>query len=95
MNRLGVMVDVSHISDAAFDDVMEVTTVPVIASHSSARHFTPGFERNMSDAMIQRLAANGGVIQINFGSSFLSKRVRDDQDDLRERFGVRDGRRAA
>ena len=86
MNRLGIMVDVSHVSDAAFDDVMEVTTVPVIASHSSARAFTPGFERNMSDAMIERLAENGGVIQINFGSTFLLKRVQDDRDALRERF---------
>lgn len=88
MNRLGIMVDVSHVSDAAFDDVMEVTTVPVIASHSSARAFTPGFERNMSDAMIERLAENGGVIQINFGSTFLLKRVQDDRDALRERFAA-------
>lgn len=72
MNRLGVMVDVSHISDDAFRDVMEVTQAPVIASHSSARHFTPGFERNMSDDMIRQLAGNGGLIMINFGSSFLT-----------------------
>jgi len=72
MNRLGIMVDVSHISDAAFEDVMEVTGAPPIASHSSARHFTPGFERNMSDDMIRELAARGGVIQINFGSPFLT-----------------------
>lgn len=72
MNRLGIMVDVSHISDDAFRDVMKVTQAPVIASHSSARHFTPGFERNMSDEMIVRLAKNGGVIMINFGSSFLT-----------------------
>jgi len=50
--------------------------VPVIASHSSCRHFTPGWERNMSDAMIQRLAAKGGVIQINFGSGFLDGEIR-------------------
>ncbi|MBK5910761.1 peptidase M19 [Rhodothalassium salexigens] len=72
MNRLGIMVDVSHITDAAFDDVMAVTRAPVIASHSSCRHFTPGFERNMSDAMIERLGENGGLIMINFGSSFLT-----------------------
>ncbi len=71
MNRLGVMVDVSHVSDEAFWDVMEVAAAPAIASHSSARHFTPGFERNMSDEMIRRLAESGGVIQINFGSGFL------------------------
>jgi len=71
MNRLGIMVDVSHVSDDAFWDVMEIAQAPAIASHSSARHFTPGFERNMSDDMIRRLAENGGVIQINFGSAFL------------------------
>lgn len=77
MNRLGMMVDISHVSDDAFWDVMELTDVPAIASHSSARHFTEGFERNMSDDMIKRLAAEGGVIQINFGSTFLSQASRD------------------
>ncbi len=74
MNNLGVMVDVSHISDDAFYQVMEISQVPVIASHSSARHFTPGFERNMNDEMIKLLAKNGGVIQINYGSTFISKK---------------------
>ncbi len=73
MNRLGIMVDVSHISDEAFFQVLEISQAPVIASHSSARHFTPGFERNMSDEMITALARNGGVIQINFGSSFITE----------------------
>lgn len=72
MNRVGVMVDVSHLSDDAFWQVLELSRVPVIASHSSARHFTPGFERNMSDEMIKALAARGGVIMINFGSSFIT-----------------------
>jgi membrane dipeptidase len=72
MNRLGVMVDVSHLSDEAFYQVLEVSQAPVIASHSSARHLVPGFERNMSDDMIRALAENGGVIQINFGSSFIT-----------------------
>jgi membrane dipeptidase len=76
MNRLGMMVDVSHISDEAFLDVTEVSTAPVIASHSSCRHFTPGFERNMSDELIRALAENGGVIDINFGSSFLVDAIR-------------------
>ena len=88
MNRLGIMVDISHVSDEAFYDVMEITTAPVIASHSSARAFTPGFERNMDDAMIQRLAENGGVIMINFGSTFLLKRVQDDRTALREKFAA-------
>jgi membrane dipeptidase len=72
MNRVGVMVDISHVSDQAFWQVLEVSKVPVIASHSSVRHFTPGFERNMSDDMIEALARAGGVIMINFGSSFVT-----------------------
>jgi membrane dipeptidase len=75
MNRLGIMVDISHVSDDAFHQVMEITKAPAIASHSSCRHFTPDFERNMDDEMIKALAANGGVIQINFGSSFLKAEI--------------------
>lgn len=77
MNRVGIMVDVSHISDSTFYDVMELSEAPVIASHSSCRHFTPGFERNMSDEMIKLLGEKGGVIQINFGSTFLDKASQD------------------
>ena len=76
MNRLGIMVDISHVSDAAFEDVMQITTAPVIASHSSSRYFTPGFERNMSDDMVSKLAANGGVIMVNFGSSFITEKAK-------------------
>lgn len=72
INRLGIIADVSHLSDDAFRHVLEITRAPVIASHSSARHFTPGWERNMSDEMIQSLAANGGLIMISFGSAFIS-----------------------
>ena len=73
MNRLGMMVDVSHLSDDAVSDVLRVSTAPVIASHSSARKFTPGFERNLDDALIEAIAAKGGVVQINFGSAFLTE----------------------
>lgn len=83
MNKVGIMVDVSHISDSAFYDVMKVTKAPVIASHSSCRYFTPGFERNMSDDMIRTLGENGGVIQINFGASFLDSVAREN-DALRD-----------
>ncbi|QDP01032.1 dipeptidase [Thalassotalea sp. PS06] len=72
MNDMGVMIDISHVSDQAFFQVMELTKAPVIASHSSLRHFTPGMERNMSDEMLTALKDNGGVIQINFGSFFLT-----------------------
>lgn len=74
MNRLGIMVDVSHVSDSTFYEVMAVSQAPVIASHSSCRHFTPGWERNMSDDMIRTLGEKGGVIQINFGSAFLDEK---------------------
>jgi len=73
MNRLGMIIDVSHITDEAFSQVLSLSRAPVIASHSSCRHFTPDWERNMSDEMIRALAANGGVIQINFGSAFLTE----------------------
>jgi membrane dipeptidase len=76
MNRVGMMVDISHVSDSTFYDVMRITKAPVIASHSSCRKFTPGFQRNMSDDMIRRLAENGGVIQINFGASFIDSVAR-------------------
>ena len=82
MNRLGIMVDVSHVSDDAFWQIAEITNTPLIASHSSARHFTPGFERNMSDEMIVALAETGGVIQINFGSSFVTQEAREYSDAL-------------
>ena len=77
MNNLGVMVDISHVSDQAFYQVMQISKVPVIASHSSARFFTPGFERNMSDKMIKLLAKNGGVIQMTFSGVFTSQKFRE------------------
>ena len=77
MNRLGVMVDISHVSDDTFYQVMEITQAPAIASHSSCRHFTPGWERNMDDEMVRRLAENGGVIMINFGSAFLTQAAQE------------------
>jgi membrane dipeptidase len=75
MNSVGIMVDISHVDDSTFYQVMKLTKAPVIASHSSCRKFTPGFQRNMSDDMIRKLGENGGVIQINFGSSFLDSAV--------------------
>ena len=71
MNQVGIMVDISHVSDSTFYQVMELSKVPCIASHSSVRKFVPGFERNMSDDMLRVLGEKDGVIQINFGSTFL------------------------
>ena len=81
MNKVGIMVDISHVSDSAFFDVLKITKTPVIASHSSCRHFTPGMERNMSDEMIKALADNGGVIHINFGSFFLDPEFAKEERD--------------
>ena len=72
MNKIGMMIDVSHVSDKTFYDILNITEKPLIASHSSPRKFTPNFERNMSDDMIIELAKNNGVILINFGSSFVN-----------------------
>lgn len=84
MNKQGIMVDISHVSDNTFWQVMEITSAPCIASHSSVRKFTPGFERNMNDEMIKRLGENDGVIQINFGSSFLDGSIQVKRDKMRE-----------
>jgi len=84
MNRRGIMIDISHVSDQTFYQVVGLTRAPLIASHSSCRKFTPGFERNMDDDMIRALGRNGGVIQINFGSTFLDGKVQAYQDKKRE-----------
>ncbi|MDC8832619.1 dipeptidase [Alteromonas gilva] len=76
MNNIGMLIDISHVSDDAFYQVIELTKTPVIASHSSLRTFTPGFERNMTDAMLTKLGENGGVVMINFGSGFVTKEAR-------------------
>jgi membrane dipeptidase len=72
MNRLGIMVDVSHLSDPAVQQAVDLSTVPVIASHSALRHFTPGFERNLSDDLLKAIADKGGVVQIPFGNAFVN-----------------------
>ncbi len=71
MNRMGMIVDVSHVSDETFRDVMEITTAPVIASHSSCRALRD-IPRNMSDEMLKAVARNGGVVCINFFPRFLA-----------------------
>ncbi len=85
MNNTGIMVDISHVSDSTFYQVMALSKAPCIASHSSCRKFTPGFERNMNDDMIRALGRNGGVIQINFGSSFLDSKIQERDAELRNK----------
>ena len=86
MNRLGIMVDISHVSDSAFYQALRISRAPIIASHSSCRFYTPGWERNMSDEMIKALAEKGGVIQINFGSDFLKQSINEKHSKERELF---------
>ena len=75
MNRLGMMVDISHVADKTFYDVLGLTTAPVIASHSSCRALT-NHPRNMTDEMLRALARNGGVVMINYHAAFISEEFR-------------------
>ena len=75
MNRLGMMVDVSHVADKTFWDTIAVTKAPLIASHSSARALTD-HPRNMTDDMLRAVAKNGGVVQVNFYSGFVDENYR-------------------
>jgi len=70
MNRLGILIDVSHVADSTFYDVMTLSKAPVIASHSNARALCD-FPRNMTDEMIKLIASKGGVVQVNFVSDYL------------------------
>jgi membrane dipeptidase len=81
MNRLGMMVDISHTADPTFYAVLDTSTAPIIASHSSCRAIS-SHTRNMTDDMIKALAAKGGVIQISFGCDFLSQRYFSDSKPL-------------
>lgn len=82
MNRLGIMVDVSHLSDQAAAQAIALSKAPVIASHSSFRGLTPGFERNISDELARAVAASGGVVQVAFGSNFIDARGAANLQDL-------------
>ena len=77
MNRLGMIVDVSHVADKTFWDALETSRAPVFASHSDARALANA-PRNMTDEMILAMAQKGGVIQVNFNCGFLSQRYRDE-----------------
>ncbi len=83
MNRLGVMVDISHVADKTFYDALEVTQAPVIASHSSCRALCD-VPRDMTDDMIRALGKNGGVMQINYYTGFLSQEYADASKALGE-----------
>jgi membrane dipeptidase len=82
LNRLGMMVDVSHVSDKTFWDVLEVSQAPVIASHSACRALC-GHARNLTDDMIKALAAKGGVVQINFMDGYIDAAMFEAQNKLK------------
>ena len=75
MNRLGMLVDISHVADKTFYDAIAVSKAPIIASHSSARALT-NHPRNMTDDMLRAVAKNGGVVQVNFYSAFVDENFR-------------------
>jgi membrane dipeptidase len=90
MNRLGMIVDISHVSDKTFQDALEVSEAPIFASHSSCRAVSPA-PRNMTDAMIAALAKKGGVIQINFACDFLNPEALKADEALNAKIaGIRD-----
>ena len=80
MNRLGMLVDISHVSDKVMHDVLDTTTAPIIASHSSARGVS-NHTRNVPDDVLKRVAGNGGVIMINFYPSFLDERTNKEENE--------------
>ena len=85
MNRVGIMVDISHVHDTTFYEVMKLTKVPCIASHSSCRVFAPTVKRDMTDDMIKKMGENGGVIMINFYNAFLDSAVVNQNDINRKK----------
>ena len=88
MNRLGILLDLSHVSDDAAFEILRLSRAPVIASHSSMQHFTPGWERNVSDSLARAIARNGGVVMINFGSSFLKTAYQGQQTQFQLRLNA-------
>jgi len=84
MNRLGMLVDVSHVSDKTMSDALDVSKAPIIASHSSARALSD-VPRNIPDDLLRRIAKNGGVVQVNFYSYFVDAKTVGPQSDERNR----------
>ncbi len=80
MNRLGMFVDIAHVSEKVMNDVLDVSTAPIIASHSNARALND-HTRNVSDAVLKRIAKNGGVVMINFYPSFLDARTNKEENE--------------
>ncbi|MCD9016055.1 dipeptidase [Parachryseolinea silvisoli] len=88
MNRLGIMVDISHVDDSTFYQVLALTEVPCIASHSACRFFAPTVRRDMTDDMIRKMGEHGGVIHINFYNAFLDSAVVKRNQENREKLAT-------
>jgi membrane dipeptidase len=82
MNRQGIMIDISHSTDSTVFQALRISEAPIVASHSSCRYFTPGFERNLSDTLIKAIAEKNGVVMIGFGSMFLDSTCSANTDSL-------------
>ena len=93
MNRLGMMADISHVSDKTFYDALETSAAPVIASHSSCRALTD-VPRNMTDDMLRALAKNGGVVHINYFEGFLDRGFQDRLGALKDEQAQQEAREA-
>ena len=83
MNRLGMLVDVSHVSDETMSDALDVSQAPIIASHSSARALSD-MSRNVPDDLLKRIAKNGGVVHVNFYSAFVDTKTVTPQSQARD-----------
>ncbi len=84
MNRLGMFIDISHVSEKVMNDVLDVSSAPIIASHSSARALND-HTRNINDDVLKRIAKNGGVVMVNFYPSFLDAQTRKEENDRDQR----------
>jgi membrane dipeptidase len=84
MNRVGIMVDISHVDDSTFYQVMKLTRVPCIASHSSCRYFAPAVRRDMTDDMIKKMGENDGVVCVNFYTAFIDSALANFQTKSRK-----------
>jgi membrane dipeptidase len=84
MNRLGIMIDISHSSDSTVSQAVRLSEAPIIASHSSCRYFVPGFERNLPDNLIKAIAKKKGVIMVNFCTQFLDSVCRKNTSEIQD-----------
>jgi len=82
MNRLGLMIDISHSTDSTVYQALRYSSAPIAATHSSCRYFTPGLERNLPDTLIKAIAAKNGVIMVNFGAMFIDSVCLKNTNDI-------------